>query len=150
MRLSLQKKLAAKAFKVSPKRVKLDPKRGEDIKEGITKSDMRGLFSDGAISVLQKKGVSRARANKILKQKAKGRRKGVGSRKGKKTAISPKKDTWMNKIRSQRKLLRSFKEGGLVDTKTFRDLYNKAKGGFFRSRKHIKLYVQEHRLFKQK
>ncbi len=149
MKLNNQKKLAAKVLKVSPKRIKLNPARSEDIKEAITKTDIRGLIGDKAIIRKQKKGVSRARANKIKEQKAKGKRKGPGSRKGKKTTHTPKKETWMNKIRAQRKLLKELREKKLIDTKTFTNLYRKAKGGFFRSRKHIKLYIEEHRLIKK-
>lgn len=149
MRLNIQKKLAAKVLKISPKRVKLDSTRAEDLKEAITKTDIRGLIGDGAIVAKQKKGVSRARANKIKRQKAKGQQKGAGSRKGKATTHAPKKATWMIKIRAQRGLLKELKEKELIDSKTYTQLYRKAKGGFFRSKKHIKLYIEEHRLVKK-
>lgn len=149
MKLDIQKKIAARILKVSPKRVKVDPTRAEDLKEAITKTDLRGLIGDGAITKKQKTGVSRARANKIRSQKAKGQQKGKGSRKGKKTAIAPRKESWMIKIRHQRAFLAELKEKGLVDTKVYTSLYRKAKGGFFRSKKHIKLYIDEHRLIKK-
>ena len=101
------------------------------------------------IKKVQKKGVSRARANKILKQKAKGQQKGLGSKKGKRTASNPKKDVWMKKIRVQRAFLKELKEKSLIETATYSNLYRKAKGGFFRSKKHIKLYIDEHRLIKK-
>ena len=150
MKINNQKKIAGRVLKISPKRVKLDPSRAEDLKEAITKTDIRGLIGDGAITKRQKTGVSRARANKILRQKSKGQQKGPGSKKGKKTTHVPKKDAWMKKIRAQRKLLKELKEKKLLDTKTYTNLYRKAKGGFFRSRKHIKLYIEEQRLIKKK
>lgn len=143
MKLNTQKKLAAKVAKVSPKRIRLNLERMDDIKESITKADIKGLINDGAIFVLKKKGVSRGRANKIKVQKSKGRRKGPGSRKGTANARAPKKDLWMKRIRLQRELLRILKEKKLVSTTHYRELYNKAKGGFFRSRRHLKLYIQE-------
>lgn len=146
MRLNNQKKLAAKVLKVSPKRVKLDPSRSEDLKEAITKSDLRGLIGDGAIVRVQKKGVSRARANKIKKQKAKGKRNGPGKRKGPATTHRPKKEAWMNKVRVQRAFLTELKEKGYLDSKTRTLLYRKVKGGFFRSKNHIKIYIEEHKL----
>jgi large subunit ribosomal protein L19e len=149
MRLNIQKKIAGRILKISPKRVKVDPSRAEDIKEAITKTDIRGLIGDGAIVKQQKKGISRARANKILKQKAKGQQKGAGSKKGKKTTHIPGKKTWMNKIRLQRNFLAELKEKKYLDTTTYTNLYRKAKGGFFRSKKHIKLYIEEHRLIKK-
>lgn len=149
MNLSTQKKIAAKVLKISPKRVKVDPTRAEDLKEAITKTDIRGLIGDGAIKKVQKSGVSRARANKTLRQKAKGQQNGPGSRKGKKTTHVPKKATWMVKIRTQRAFLQELKVKKLIDTKIFTDLYRKTKGGFFRSKNHIKLYIDEHRLIKK-
>lgn len=146
MKLNTQKKIAAKVLKTSPKRVKVDPSRAEDLKEAITKTDLRGLIGDGAIKKVQKSGISRSRANKTLKQKAKGQQKGPGSKKGKKTTHAPKKEAWMQKIRVQRTFLKELKEKELIDTKTFADLYKKAKGGFFRSKNHIKIYIDEHRL----
>lgn len=149
MKTNIQKRIAAALLKVSPKRVKLDPTRAPDLKEAITKTDLRGLVGDGAIKKVQKTGSSRSRTNKLLRQKSKGQRKGPGHRKGKQTTHTPKKDAWMAKIRAQRGFLQELREKGLIDKKTFSDLYRKAKGGFFRSKKHIKLYIDEHRLVKK-
>ena len=63
-------------FKRSPKRVKIDPSRSEEIKEAITRADVRALIKDKAIKLEQAKGISRVRAKKTQSQKAKGRRKG--------------------------------------------------------------------------
>ena len=148
MKTNIQKRIAAGFLKVSPKRVKLDPTRAPDLKEAITKTDLRGLVGDGAITKAQKTGSFRSRTNKLLRQKSKGQRKGAGHRKGKQTTHTPKKETWMAKIRTQRAFLRQLRESGHIDKATFSDLYKKAKGGFFRSKKHIKLYIDEHRLTK--
>ena len=49
-----------------------------------------------------------------------------------------------------KKALRVFlKDKGIVDKKTYRNLYLKSKGGFFRSKSHIKLYINEHKLGKK-
>jgi len=148
MELSTQKKLASKVLKASPKRVRLDPMRAEDVKEAITKTDIRGLIGDGAITVSQKKGVSRARANKLLKQKSKGQRRGAGKKKGSSNSRTPDKLVWMRRIRVQRSFLKELKEKDIITTKTYSDLYKKTKGGFFRSKNHIKIYIEENRLKK--
>jgi len=150
MRLSLQKRLAASVLKCSEKRVSLDPKRLEDIKEAITKTDIRLLVGEGAIKGMQKKGVSRVRANKLKRQKSKGQRKGKGSKKGKATAHLSKKERWMKTIRAQRKFLEEIKEKKLVTPTIFKGLYRKSKGGYFRSINHIKLYLKENKLIKTK
>ena len=145
-----QKRIAAQVLKTSQSKVKFDSSRLADIKEAITKSDIRMLVDEKAITREQDKGVSRVRANKILKQKSKNLRKGPGSRKGKFTARLPSKKQWMAKVRLQRKFLAELKEKDLVSKETYRDLYNKSKGGFFRSRRHIKIYCDDKKLFLDK
>jgi large subunit ribosomal protein L19e len=148
-KLNVQKRLASALMKCSKKRVKLDTERLEDIKEAITKRDIKSLIEDKAISCEQKKGVSRARANKRAKQKSAGQRAGPGKRKGKSTARLPKKDAWMNRVRAQRKFLKELKERKLITSVDYRNLYNKSKGGFFRSKRHIKLYITEQKIIKK-
>ncbi len=150
MKLNIQKRLAAQILKCSKDKVKFEEDRLEDIKEAITKADIRALIIDKAISRKKKKGISRARARKRGIQRRKGRQKGYGSRKGKKTARLPKKKNWMNRVRLQRSFLKELKEKKLIDNKNFRDLYRKSKGGFFRSKRHIKIYLEEHDLIKKK
>jgi ribosomal protein L19E len=50
----------------------------------------------------------------------------------------------MNNVRVQRAFLRLLSEKNIITRKAFRELYLKSKGGYFRSRRHIKLYLQEH------
>jgi large subunit ribosomal protein L19e len=149
MKLKLQKKLAAQLLKCSKKRINLDTTRLEDIKEAITKADIRSLISEGAIKKKPSKNISRVRARKISIQKSKGRRKGKGKRKGKKTARLPKKEAWMERIRTQREFLKELKEKGIIPSLIYQQLYLKSKGGFFRSKRHIKLYIEEHDLVKK-
>jgi large subunit ribosomal protein L19e len=149
MKLNTQKKLAAQILKCSQKRIRLDPSRLEDIKESITKADIRRLIIDKAIKAAPVQGPSRVRARKLQNQKKKGRRRGLGSRKGTKGARMPKKEIWMKRIRVQRELIKKLYEKKLIKTDTYHDLYAKSKGGFFRSLRHIKLYIEEHRLIKK-
>jgi len=146
MQLNVQKKIASKILKISKKHIRIDNTRLDEIKEAITKADLRSLIKDKAIVKTPKKGISKGRTRKTKEQKRKGKQKGPGSRKGKQTARLPKKERWMNAIRSQRKLLKELKDEGKLNTKSYRDLYRKAKGGFFRSKRHINLYITEHRL----
>ena len=146
MKLKIQKKLAAKIFKGSIKRVRFDEGRLSEIKEAITKYDIKALIADHAITQIPKRGVSRGRARDAHVQKTKGRHRGQGSRKGKKTARSPAKRNWINKIRLMRVFLSELKEKGLITNATFRELYLKSKGGFFRSRRHLKIYITENKL----
>jgi large subunit ribosomal protein L19e len=148
MNSTIQRKLAAKITKRSVKKIKLDLTRLDDIKEAITREDVRGLIKDRAILIEPARGVSRARAKKLKAQRAKGRRRGQGSRKGRDTARTPGKRAWINKIRLQRTFLRNLKEKNKISKEDYKDLYSKSKGGFFRSLRHMKLYLTEHKLVK--
>lgn len=149
MNLRSKKRIAGSVLKCSIKRVKFDVERLSEIKEAITTSDIKSLINDGAINSVHKKGVSRARANVILAQKKKGRQKGHGSRKGKFNARKEGKRTWINKVRLQRDLIRILKEKEMITNATFSDLYQKIKGGYFRSRRHIKIFLEEHDLIRK-
>lgn len=150
MNLPVQKRLASEILNVSKKKIWIDPSRLDEAKEAITKIDVKKLICEGIVREKPSKNTSRGRARKIKIQKSKGRRKGSGSRKGKNTARLPKKKAWMNTIRVQRKFLKELKDKKIIVDKAYRDLYIKSKGGFFRSKRHIKLYIEEHKLVKQK
>jgi large subunit ribosomal protein L19e len=144
MDLKVQKRLSAQILDCSPKRVIFDNDRLDDIKQAITNRDLRLLIGDGAISKKPMNATSKFRVRKLKVQKSKGRRKGPGSRKGKYNTHFKGKLVWMNNVRVQRAFLRLLSEKNIITRKAFRELYLKSKGGYFRSRRHIKLYLQEH------
>jgi len=95
------------------------------------------------------KEISKYRARKIKHQKRKGKRKGVGSRKGTAKARTPKKKVWMSKVRTQRSFIKKLKLKKRIKSETYKKLYHMIKGNFFRSKRHIKIYLEEHNLFKK-
>ena len=143
MDLKTQKNMARSLFKVGYKRLKFDSEKLSEIKEAITKKDIKGLVNKNIIKILAKRGISRARARKILLQKRKGRRKGIGSRKGTANARLNSKRDWINKIRVLRRFIKNLKDKSLINNKDYKELYLKAKGGFFRSERHLKTYINE-------
>lgn len=147
MKLKNQMRIAAKILKASPKRVWFDPERLDEIKESITRADLRALIKDNAIKLRTKRGISRGRVKKVREQKRKGRRLGIGSRKGKSSSRLSNKRKWVNKIRTQRNFISLIRDKRLISLRTYRDLYRKTKGNFFRSKRHIQLYMKEHNLF---
>lgn len=150
MKLDLQKRLASNIFGVGKKKVKFNLEKLGEIKEAITKSDIRKLISDKAIEKNKKNYHSKGSSRLLLKQKRKNRRKGRGSKKGKVTSRLPRKEKWINKIRAQRKLLNELKDKNNISTTNYRKLRNKCKGGFFRSRRHLNLFISENNLLKNK
>jgi large subunit ribosomal protein L19e len=149
MELKLQKRLASQIIGCSPKKVRFDESRLDEIKESITKNDIRALIKDGGIERKDVNEQSRYRARLKHEQKRKKKQKGHGSRKGTKNARSPRKTEWINRIRAQREILKNLKSKGKIENKVFRDLYLKSKGGTFRSRRHLKLYLTENELVKK-
>ncbi|MFH1638266.1 MAG: 50S ribosomal protein L19e [Candidatus Woesearchaeota archaeon] len=150
MQLKSQRRIAAELLKVGENKIWFSPERLEEIKKSITKADIRHLINELAIQAKPSKGVSRFRARKLKIQKSKGRRKGSGSRKGKRGARITKKQEWMSKVRVQRLFIKELKGKDLIGRNIYHGIYLKVKGGFFRSRRHIKLYLSEHNLFKKK
>ncbi len=134
----LQKKLAAKILKKGKSKIWLDPSKIEDIEKAITKADIRRLI---------KKGFIKVRKNKVPKLKEKG---GKRVKKGGKYSVVTAKRKWINTIRPIRRMLKELKETGQIDNRTYRKLYLLAKGGTFRSRSHLKIYLEQHGLLKKK
>ena len=141
MKLDNQKRLAAQILKASENDIWLDSNRLDEIKEAITNADIKSLIKDKAIKNKTIRGISRYRIRKINAQKSKGRRHGVGSIKGGKHARLTQKEGWMNHIRVQRAFLQNLRDKGVIDKSSYRSLYMKSKGGFFRSKRHIKIYL---------
>lgn len=148
MNISNRKRIIAGILGVGKGRVWIDPVRMGDVKQAITKEDIRGLINECVIMLKPEQGVSKVRYRKRLRQKRKGRRKGKGSRKGKTTARFSGKKAWIIKVRLQRDLINRFKEKGLITSDVYKRLRRMIKGGFFRSVRHIKLYLGEHGLIK--
>lgn len=116
----------------------------EEIQEAVTRGDLRSLLKDGLIEVKPKKGNSRARW-RLRRIKARGR--GPGSRKGtKKARGAVGKEVWVPKIRKMRRFLNFLKHRGVIDKATWRRLYLMAKGGYFESLAHLRMYMVQNNI----
>jgi large subunit ribosomal protein L19e len=142
-----QKRMAAEIMKCGRSRVRITP--GKEVEEALTREDVRNLIRKGLIRKVQKKGSSRAASRRIMVQKSKGRRMGRGSRKGKLSARMPAKKRWARTVKTLRSLLAELRDSGRIERSDYRKLYLKVKGGMFRNRKHIMLYMKEHELLKE-
>jgi len=149
MMLGVQKRLAADVMECSPKRVIFNTERLSEIKEAITKTDIRALIEQGAIAKVPERGVSRSRARFAQHQRRNDRRKGHGSRKGAAGARTNRKTAWVHKVRLQRRYLQALRTSKAVNPAQFSEIYKKIKGGFFRSKRHMELYLTERGIFKK-
>ncbi|HIQ51587.1 MAG TPA: 50S ribosomal protein L19e [Nautiliaceae bacterium] len=144
--VSFQRRLAAEVLGVGVNRIWIDPSKENEIKQAMTKDDIRMFIQEGAIKVRPFEGVSRVRAREREK---KDKRRGPGSKKGKKTSLYPKKKAWMDKIRAIRFYLRLLKERGVLNKSLYRDLYRKASGGMFNSKKAVLMYLEMNRILEK-
>ena len=149
MKLDMQKTLASKVAKVGTGRIKIDPANAEQVKEAITKADIRDLIDQDVIKVMPLVRNSKARARARAAAKKKGRQRGAGSKVGRATARSPPKKEWINRIRLQRKIIKSFKDSGRLSTGDWKVLYRRAKGGFFRNKRHLLQVIEQGKMLKQ-
>ena len=149
MNVRNQKILASKILKKGRNRIVLDQSKLSDIKEAITKQDIRSLIEKKVITAKHIQGQSRSRARKHIAQKRKGKRKNSGSRKGSKFAHLSRKTLWMNKVRTQRKFIKGLKGKKLLSSKDFRDVYQKIKSNRFRTIRLIKVHIEENNLIKK-
>ena len=143
LKLSFQKRLAANLLKCGVHRVKIDPKKVEEITEAITREDVKRLIKDGVIWKEQKKGVSRARV------RAKRRKKGPGSRKGGKYSRVSRKEQWMMRVRAQRRRLRELRDRGLITKAAYRRVYRMVKAGAFKSIAAMMEYLEQNKLIRR-
>ena len=140
--LGSQKRLAADVLDVGKGRVWLDPDEQEEIAEAITREDIRDLVDQGIIKAKDTQGNSRGRARERDAKRSYGHKKGQGKRKGKAGARESRKDSWVSRIRAQRKRLKELREEGTIDRTQYRELYNKASGGEFDSVDRLEAFVR--------
>ncbi|MBI3413550.1 MAG: 50S ribosomal protein L19e [Candidatus Aenigmarchaeota archaeon] len=152
MNTSVQRRIAAKILKCGKNRVWTDPQKLKDISEAITREDVRRLIKSGAIVKSAEEAPSRAVIRTRAAKRRKGRRSGQGSRKGsfESRTGNEQKLRWIKTIRPQRRMIGELKASGAINNETYKRLYKLSKGGVFRSRKHLELYIKEHKLLVEK
>ncbi len=132
--LRSKRELIARYLGVGVDRIWVDPNAMDEVLDIDTREDVRILLRRGVVKVKPVKGQKH-----VVRKK----KRGYGSKKGKKTARAPKKRLWMERVRAQRKLLRYLRDKGLIKSSEYRELYMKVKGGMFRSKSHLLDYIKE-------
>ena len=141
MDLKNQKRMAAEILKCGENRVWIDPDKIEEVAECITRADIRTAIASGTIKAKPKNGTSYGRIRYAQGQKAKGKRKGPGSRKGTDNARVPDKRKWISTIRPIRAELKQLRDEGKITPSVYRMYYRKAKGGAYKSRSHLRMHM---------
>ena len=148
MNLKNQRRMAAEILKCGAERVWIDPNGMESLEDAITRADIRIAIHNGTIRRQPIHGQSRGRTRYRRAQRAKGRRRGAGSRKGASNARNPRKRRWIRVIRPLRELLKELRDSGKIDVRTYRTYYRQAKGGMFKGRVHMEQHLRAAGLLK--
>ncbi len=127
MKLNLKKNLAAKTLNVGKERIIFDSQRLEEIKEAITKQDIRDLVANKAILVKEPMG-----RRKNVKRKT---RRRVGKIKKK---VKNAKQEYVKITRKLRKFVKNLKDKERISSEDYKDLRKQIRNRKFRSQSQLK------------
>lgn len=130
MNLKSKKELAAKALKVGKERIVFVKERLEDIKEAITKQDIRDLKQEGAIKV---KNISGRKKN--IKKKS---RRSPGNVRKK---VNTRKRDYVIMTRKLRSYVAEMKKQGRLSAEEVKELRKKIRNKMFRSKAHLREHI---------
>jgi large subunit ribosomal protein L19e len=140
------RRIASEVLKVGESKVRFRTDSIKKIEDALTREDIRALVKEGAIYAIAKRGVSRVRGMAKRGQAKKGRRGGMGSRKGTPSARLDGKSAWIAKVRAQRRVLSSLIAGKQLDPKAERKIYMMIKGNAFKSVKILETYLRDNKM----
>ena len=129
MNLSKKKDLARRTLGIGRERIIFLESRLEDIKEAITKQDIRDLQREGAILIREIRG----------KRKAKKRRKRNTGNIRKK--VKRRKKDYVIMTRKLRKYVSEMKKMGKISKEDVRDTMKKIRNRIFISKSHLKEHI---------
>jgi len=132
MNLAKKKALAVKTLKVSPSRIIFNNSRLDEIKEAITKQDIRDLKESRAISIKEIKG-TRKKAKRSTRRR-------LGSIK---LTPSTRKRDYITITRKLRNYLLELKKQGKLDAEQFKELRKEIRSRNFRSKAQLKERLTE-------
>ncbi len=140
--LKTKKRLVSRVVGVGQSRIKFDSERSDDIADAITRANIRGLITAGAITIKAASGTSRGRAQYKKLQKGK-RGTTTGSKKGRKGARVGKKEVYVIRTRALRYRLKVAKERKEITNPEFWILYRKIGGNTVRNIAHLRSLIDE-------
>jgi len=140
--LRSKKQLASRVTGVGMHRIKFDSEGLDDVADAITRQNIRSLITAGTISIIPTRGTSRGRAAYKKEQKNKRGRK-HGAKQGRKGARVGKKEIYVKKVRSLRRILKIAKERKEITNPEFWSIYTKVNGNTVRNKAHLRQIIQE-------
>ncbi|MBS3094936.1 hypothetical protein J4474_04680 [Candidatus Pacearchaeota archaeon] len=134
MNLGKKKQLAARTLGVGKSRVHFVNENLNEIKEAITKQDIRDLVSSGAIKVKEVKG-----RRKVLRKSKKITAGNV------RVKVNKRKRDYIALTRKLRKNIAELKKQGKIDAEGYKDLRKRVRNKEFKSKSHMKTFVEENK-----
>lgn len=130
MNLGKKKALAARALKVGRKRIIFIEPRLQEIKEAITKQDIRDLHKERVILIKEKKG-----RRKIKRKKS----RSMGNVRKR---INTRKKNYVLLVRGLRKYTNELKNQGKLFKEEVREIRNKIRNKDFKSKTSLREYIK--------
>jgi len=130
MNLNKKKALAIRTLGVGKERIVFVQSRLNEIKEAITKQDIRDLLKEGAITIKPIKG----RKRNVKKSK----KRGTGKIKKK---VKKRKQEYVIMTRKLRKYVTEIKKQGKIAEGDVENIRKKIRNRFFSSKAHLKEYI---------
>jgi len=129
--LSKRKVLASKVLGVGKNKIIFDSSKLAEIKEAITKQDIRDLFSSGVISIRETRG-----KKAVVKRKTK---KGPGKTKRK---IKHEKKDYVIMVRKLRRYIGELRIQGKITNENYEDLRKKIRTKAFKNKAQLKEHTE--------
>ncbi len=130
MNLGSKKELAKRTFGVGKDRIVFVESRAEDIKEAITKQDIRDLINDGAILILngygRRKNAGKKRENRKVRKN-----------------INVRKRNYVILTRKLRRSLAEMHSSNRISKEKVTELRKKIRNKAFRSKAHMKEFMED-------
>jgi large subunit ribosomal protein L19e len=130
MNLRSKKLLAARTLNVGKERIVFVKSRLDEIKEAITKQDIRDLQKEKAIIIKEITG------KKTIQKK--GKRKGPGSVK---KNVDTRKRDYVIMTRKLRRYVAEMKKQGMLPSEEIKNIRKKIRNKSFKSKAHLKEYI---------
>ena len=131
MKLRKKKKLTAETIGVGKDRIIFVEERLDEIKEALTKQDIRDLFTEGAIKLREVKG---RKTNVKRKNK-----KGPGNIKKK---VKNRKQEYVKITRKLRGYTRELKNQGRLSREEAKEIRKRIRNRDFKSKANLKNYIE--------
>ena len=131
MNLKSKKELSARALKVGKERIMFVHERRDEIKEAITKQDIKDLVADGAIKIKEIKG-RKSKPKKHKKRTSGNIRKNVNKR----------KKEYVIMTRKLRNYAGEMLKSGKISKDEVKELRKKIRNRYFKSKAHMREYME--------